>query len=117
MRCRARVPCQEMCRQRLFCYGPQGASRSMCAAAGRDGPVCWCVCTGQAVDTASHRFTAVVLRRRRVLYHGPVAEVQQHFQSLGFDLPPRMDVPSWLVEITTTSGINGIRKPASVSLF
>lgn len=50
----------------------------------------------------------MVLRRRRVLYHGPVAEVQQHFQSLGFDLPPRMDVPSWLVEITTPSGTNGI---------
>jgi hypothetical protein len=46
----------------------------------------------------------VLLPRRRVLYHGPVAKVQQHFQSLGFDLPPRMDVPSWLVEITTPSG-------------
>jgi hypothetical protein len=41
---------------------------------------------------------------RRVIFHGPVSEVQQHFQSIGFDLPPRMDVPSWLVEITTPSG-------------
>lgn len=41
---------------------------------------------------------------RRVTYHGPIAEVQQHFQSVGFDLPPRIDVPSWLVEITTPSG-------------
>jgi hypothetical protein len=42
---------------------------------------------------------------RHVIFHGPVSEVQQHFQSIGFDLPPRMDVPSWLVEITTASGV------------
>jgi hypothetical protein len=48
--------------------------------------------------------TLLLLLCRRVIYHGPVTEVQQHFQSLGFDLPPRMDVPSWLVEITTPSG-------------
>lgn len=45
-----------------------------------------------------------IAAHRRVIYHGPVTEVQQHFQSIGFDLPPRMDVPSWLVEITTPSG-------------
>lgn len=42
--------------------------------------------------------------RRHVIYHGPVSQVQRHFQTLGFELPGRMDVLSWLVEITTASG-------------
>lgn len=40
----------------------------------------------------------------RIIYHGPVADVQVHFESVGFTLPPRMDLPSWLVEITTPAG-------------
>lgn len=45
-----------------------------------------------------------MLPGRYVIYHGPVSAVQQHFESLGFELPERMDVPSWLVEITTPQG-------------
>jgi hypothetical protein len=33
-----------------------------------------------------------------------VTDVQQHFEAVGFSLPPRMDLPSWLVEITTPAG-------------
>jgi hypothetical protein len=44
-----------------------------------------------------------------------VIEVQQHFQSIGFDLPPRMDVPSWLVEITTPSGKHVLQHRSSIS--
>ncbi|WIA20601.1 hypothetical protein OEZ85_004985 [Tetradesmus obliquus] len=40
----------------------------------------------------------------RIIYHGPVTDVQRHFEDVGFSLPPRMDLPSWLVEITTPAG-------------
>jgi hypothetical protein len=33
-----------------------------------------------------------------------VAAVQQHFEAVGFSLPHRMDLPSWLMEITTPAG-------------
>lgn len=45
-----------------------------------------------------------VLPHRSIVYSGPVTEVQAHFESLGFSLPERMDLPSWLQEITTASG-------------
>jgi hypothetical protein len=47
---------------------------------------------------------------RRIIYHGPVSDVQRHFEDVGFSLPPRMDLPSWLVEITTPAG--DVRFPA-----
>jgi hypothetical protein len=38
------------------------------------------------------------------VYTGPVKGVQPHFEAQGFVLPPRMDLPSWLGEITTPTG-------------
>lgn len=76
----------------------------------RESAVYKCSCGCQqapAQDLHAQSFdlpAPTLLLCRRVVYHGPVAEVQQHFQALGFDLPPRMDLPSWLVEITTPSG-------------
>ena len=37
---------------------------------------------------------------RRILYHGPVAEVVSYFTSFGFTCPPRKEVPAFLQEIT-----------------
>jgi hypothetical protein len=42
-----------------------------------------------------------------LVYSGPVKGVQAHFEAQGFVLPPRMDLPSWLGEITTPTGRKG----------
>lgn len=46
----------------------------------------------------------MLMHEGHVIYHGPVSDVQQHFERVGFSLPARMDLPSWLVEITTPAG-------------
>ncbi|EFJ39882.1 hypothetical protein VOLCADRAFT_40167, partial [Volvox carteri f. nagariensis] len=46
----------------------------------------------------------VLLTEGRVLYHGPVKAVVEHFRSVGLDCPDRKDVPSFLLEITTPTG-------------
>ena len=38
----------------------------------------------------------ILLDKGRILYAGPVAEVTQHFQSLGYSQPTRMDPADWL---------------------
>jgi ABC-type multidrug transport system ATPase subunit len=38
----------------------------------------------------------VLLSEGKVIYSGPVDEVIHHFNSLGYDLPTRMDVADWL---------------------
>ncbi|GAX82873.1 hypothetical protein CEUSTIGMA_g10299.t1 [Chlamydomonas eustigma] len=39
-----------------------------------------------------------------ILYHGPVTDVIPFFNTLGFDCPPRKDIPSFLLEVTTSAG-------------
>lgn len=57
------------------------------------------------VDASSFRLDlSTFFLCRRIIYHGPVTDVQRHFEDVGFSLPPRMDLPSWLVEITTPAG-------------
>ncbi|GLI71055.1 hypothetical protein VaNZ11_015971 [Volvox africanus] len=46
----------------------------------------------------------ILLTEGRVLYHGPVKDVVDHFRTLGLDCPDRKDVPSFLLEITTPTG-------------
>jgi ABC-type multidrug transport system ATPase subunit len=38
----------------------------------------------------------VLLSEGKVIYSGPVDEVIRHFNSLGYELPTRMDVADWL---------------------
>ena len=38
------------------------------------------------------------------MWHGPVGDVLPFFTSLGFECPPRKDVPSFLQEVLTESG-------------
>ena len=42
--------------------------------------------------------------RSSIIYHGPVGEAVPFFGTLGLSCPPRKDVPSFLIEITTPSG-------------
>lgn len=60
-------------------------------------------------------FFGVAPSCRYVIYHGPVSAVQQHFEGLGFDLPERMDVPSWLVELTTPQGMCGLTELCNIA--
>jgi hypothetical protein len=68
------------------------------------------------LDTHTDLLCAVCMCRR-IIYHGAVSDVQSHFEAVGFSLPPRMDLPSWLVEITTPAGklaaIHWVSKPHS----
>ena len=41
---------------------------------------------------------------RQVVYHGPILDVVPFFNELGFAVPPRKDVPSFLQEVTTPMG-------------
>lgn len=46
----------------------------------------------------------ILMAEGRIVYHGPTEDVQSFFETLGFVLPPRMDLPSWLQEVTTPTG-------------
>ncbi|KAL4448626.1 hypothetical protein ABPG75_005845 [Micractinium tetrahymenae] len=54
----------------------------------------------------------LLLAEGRVLYHGPVPEVQGFFVSLGFDCPPRKDMPSFLQDVTSAMGQRALAGPA-----
>lgn len=49
----------------------------------------------------------IIFAAGTVLYHGPVAGAVPFFTRLGFECPPRKDVPSFLLEVTTASGGGG----------
>jgi hypothetical protein len=42
--------------------------------------------------------------RRHLIYSGSTTAVQGYFESQGFVLPPRTDLPSWMVELTSAAG-------------
>jgi ABC-2 type transporter len=46
----------------------------------------------------------LLLAGGRLLYHGPIEGALPHFAGLGLVCPPRKDVPSFLLEITTPAG-------------
>lgn len=45
-----------------------------------------------------------VLSEGKIIYSGPVEDVVAHFQSLGYELPDRMDVADWLQTLPTKDG-------------
>ena len=47
---------------------------------------------------------SVTPTHRHVVFHGPINEVKQFFEGLGFVCPRRKDLPSFLQEVTTPSG-------------
>ena len=38
----------------------------------------------------------ILLSEGKIIYSGPVDEVIEHFSSLGYEIPERMDVADWL---------------------
>lgn len=51
---------------------------------------------------------------RHIVWHGPVGDVVPFFTSLGFQCPPRKDVPSFLQEVVTESGADGVLRKNGV---
>lgn len=47
----------------------------------------------------------MLLVEGKVLYHGPLQDALPHFTNVGFVCPVRKDVASFLLEITTPSGV------------
>jgi len=55
----------------------------------------------------------IVLSEGKIIYSGPVDEVIDHFNSLGYEIPERMDVADWLQALPTKDGVKYLRKDAS----
>jgi ABC-type multidrug transport system ATPase subunit len=47
-------------------------------------------------ETVANFDEVIVLSEGMIIYNGPVAEVIDHFNSLGYEIPERMDVADWL---------------------
>lgn len=54
----------------------------------------------------------ILLGEGRVLYAGPVGEVTEHFKSLGYVQPDRMDPADWLQSLPTKDGAKYLANPA-----
>lgn len=52
----------------------------------------------------------ILLDKGRVLFAGPVDEVTQHFKSLGYEQPLRMDPADWLQSLPTVDGAKFLKK-------
>lgn len=53
----------------------------------------------------------------RVIYSGPLEEVVPHFNSLGYDLPDRMDTADWLQVTSSTYGMPFSPECSALILF
>lgn len=47
-------------------------------------------------ETVANFDDLILLSEGKVIYCGPVNEVINHFNSLGYEIPERMDVADWL---------------------
>eukprot|EP00892_Ulva_mutabilis_P001385 jgi/Ulvmu1/11247/UM073_0019.1 len=54
----------------------------------------------------------MLMNEGTVVFHGPLSNALPHIQKLGFDLPPRKDLPSFLQEVTTVRGQVTYASPA-----
>lgn len=52
----------------------------------------------------------ILLDEGKVLYAGPVDEVTNHFKSLGYEQPERMDPADWLQSLPTKDGAQFLKK-------
>lgn len=55
-------------------------------------------------ETVANFDELVVLSEGKVIYSGPLDDVVQYFNSLGYEIPERMDVADWLQTIPTKQG-------------
>ena len=56
-------------------------------------------------ETVANFDELIVLSEGKIIYCGPVDEVIDHFNSLGYEIPERMDVADWL-QVRTRSCVN-----------
>uniref|UniRef100_A0A7S3PDN2 ABC transporter domain-containing protein n=1 Tax=Amphora coffeiformis TaxID=265554 RepID=A0A7S3PDN2_9STRA len=55
-------------------------------------------------ETVANFDEMIIISEGRVIYAGPVDEVIDHFSSLGYKIPERMDVADWLQALATKDG-------------
>ena len=53
----------------------------------------------------------ILVDQGRIMYSGPVDDVLEHFESLGYSIPERMDVADWLQELPTPKGAQFLSNP------
>ena len=46
----------------------------------------------------------ILLSEGKIIYNGPVEEVVEYFNALGYEIPERMDVADWLQALPTKDG-------------
>jgi ABC-type multidrug transport system ATPase subunit len=47
-------------------------------------------------ETVANFDELILLSEGKIIYSGPVDEVLDHFNSLGYEIPDRMDLADWL---------------------
>jgi ABC-type multidrug transport system ATPase subunit len=47
-------------------------------------------------ETVANFDEIILLAEGKIVYSGPVVDVIDHFNSLGYEIPARMDVADWL---------------------
>jgi ABC-type multidrug transport system ATPase subunit len=55
-------------------------------------------------ETVANFDELIVLSEGKIIYFGPVEDVVDHFNSLGYNIPDRMDVADWLQAVPTKEG-------------
>ena len=58
----------------------------------------------------------ILLDKGRILYAGPVDEVTNHFKSMGYEQPQRMDPADWLQSLPTKDGAEFLLDPNQAHL-
>ena len=61
-------------------------------------------------ETVANFDELILVSEGRVIYAGPVTEVLEHFRSLGYEIPERMDVADWLQALPTKDGYKFLAK-------
>eukprot|EP00522_Entomoneis_paludosa_P012046 CAMPEP_0172443714 /NCGR_PEP_ID=MMETSP1065-20121228/3929_1 /TAXON_ID=265537 /ORGANISM="Amphiprora paludosa, Strain CCMP125" /LENGTH=1500 /DNA_ID=CAMNT_0013194039 /DNA_START=53 /DNA_END=4555 /DNA_ORIENTATION=+ len=62
-------------------------------------------------ETVANFDELILLSEGKIIYAGPVDYVLEHFESLGYELPDRMDVADWLQALPTKDGAAFLKKP------
>jgi ABC-type multidrug transport system ATPase subunit len=55
-------------------------------------------------ETVANFDDLILVHEGKIIYMGPVEEVVEHFNSLGYAIPDRMDVADWLQALPTKDG-------------
>lgn len=67
-------------------------------------------------ETVANFDELILVDRGMILYSGPVDEVVDYFNSLGYDIPQRMDVADWLQALPTKDGSRFLRDSGKTHL-